>query len=262
MATRNYRGGKLRSKALHGQNDMPVNDAPVEQHEVTRIAPQSALPLLEKYRKTAEQGTNRKALQRHRERTQVWQMWCSGRTPGYIATTTGLYLDTVNKHIAYFRENIEEGLRAVPMLAGAELVLHYQNIYHESIDAWHRSKLPRTRNTRTQRTTTGEDIETQDTTADMTEHRDGDPRFLERAQVALDRIALIQGQVRPGGMNPIQQTQAATEAQVQNRARAIIYLPSNGRDESDGEVLDAIPEEPVDGGRVQAQEPPAGAVPQ
>lgn len=252
MTVRNYRGGKTRRRDQHSQPDIPVPDAPLQHDEVLRVSAKSALPILEQYRKTAQQGTNRKRLHRHRQRVEVWQLWCSGRAPSAIAANLNLDLMTVNKHLAYFRDHLEQGLRAIPMITGAELILHYQNIYHEAMAAWERSKTPQLRSHRdvTSRTTNGPDgTETQDTTVDglRSTNRDGDPRFLERAQVALDRIALIESQIRPGSITPMRAADATTDAAA-SVPRAQLYLPHNGRDEPDGAILDAIPEESHESG--------------
>jgi hypothetical protein len=252
MTERNYRGGKTRRRDDHGQPDIPVSDAPLEQSEVQRVSMKDAVPLLEGYRKTARRGTNRKALERHRQRTEVWLLWCSGKPPAAIARTMNISVALVAQHIGYFRDNLEEGLRAVPVITGAEIVLHYQNIYHESMEAWERSKLPANtsqRNEIRRATVNADGTETQDTTNNSLrqQQRDGDPRFLERAQVALDRIALIQGQVRPGTMSPLHSATATQQTQQNTTPRAQLYLPHNGRDDPDGQVLDHIPPQETNG---------------
>lgn len=235
-----YRGGKTRRRE-HGQPDLPVCDAPLEQCEIASMHGK-AVPILDKYLKTAERGTNRKALARHRQRLEVWQYWTSGRSPSWIAQKMRIYLDTVNKHIRFWRDRLEEGLAAIPVIAGAELILHYQNIYHEAIEAWHRSKEPEQRSSvRTvNRTFTGPDgSESTEETANQLQQvqQVGDPRLLERAQVALDRIAILQGMVRAGGLGrPGEQPQEATGQPIQ---RVQIYLPHNGRDDLDGQIIES-----------------------
>lgn len=255
MAVRRYRGGKLKRPSY--MKDIPVTDAPVEQDEVVRLAG-SAVPLMERYVAKARKGLRGRPRGRdtvnNRNRLLVWQHWCAGYSPAKIAISLNLDAVVVDNHIRYYRDCMEEGLRAIPVVTGAELILHYQNLYHESMDAWRASRLDRQRNslTRRERTTTtpdGPESMTEQNSQLTREGQTGDPRLLERAMAALDRIAVLQGIARPGSLNGNGQPRQVDATEVQAAGahvpRVQLYLPHNGRDDHDGTLADApiLPEQ-------------------
>lgn len=252
MAVNNYRGGmgRVKRRLVHNQPDIPAHDVPVEQEELVQ-AQEKSLPILEKYLKIAEDNLREcnpppRSPRAMIDRQQVWALWSTGISPTRISERLGIPISTVSDHIRHYRNNLEEGLAAIPVISGAELVLHYQNIYHEAIEAWHKSKQNRQRSqlrtvARTRTTSDGPET-TDETNSQMTqEGQTGDPRYLERAQVALDRIAVLQNQIVVGSLNQPRQVENAT----QTMQRAQIYLPHNDRDEPDGEILQNPPGEPL-----------------
>jgi len=262
LAVNRYRGGKLRRPRFVNK-DIPVSDAPLERDEVVRLAG-TAEPIIEQYIEKARQGLNparRTATMRRRdtERLRVWQLWCSGWRPAKIATELNINPVTVDQHIRNFRDSMEQGLAAIPVITGGELILHYQNLYHEAMDAWRDSRRDLQRNSlrRVERTTTSADGDetTNEQNSQITrEAQYGDPRLLERAMMALDRIAVLQGLARPGSLNSAAPRQVDAD-QVQqagaNVPRVTLYLPDNGRDAIDvtpvprpAEVAEAL--QPVD----------------
>lgn len=244
MAPKGYRGGRIKREDAHRQPDVPVQDMPVEHEEIIQ-AQNRAYPIMQKYLKQATTGLQ----SGNHDREQVWALWCTGHGVTAICERLGLGITCVNDHIRRYRDELEQGLAAIPVIAGAELIFHYQNIYHEAIAAWHKSKERRSRNQlRTvERTATGEEgtTTTNETNSQLSqEDQRGDPRFLERAQVALDRIAVLQGMVPTGSLHQARQVQAQ-ETGSQTMQRAQIYLPHNERDEPDGEIIEMPAEEPL-----------------
>lgn len=127
----------------------------------------------------------------------LWELKTQGWSDERIATEIGLGIETVRKRIIRLYSDYRVQLTGAIEAKAAEQVAQYEYIRDEALEAWRKSKKPKNRVSKTTSRKVGPDGEDLgngeifETTSVSQEEREGDPRFLDSAMKAMDKIAQL-----------------------------------------------------------------------
>lgn len=122
----------------------------------------------------------------HERRRRVWEMSVQGFSQGEIARQLGITQSGVSRILRKLLEEEREGFLRQRQLARSVALYRLNNMYREAIEAYERSKAPRT--TRRRRQSVRNNVTVADVTEVVVVEREGDPRHLARAHAAEAQI--------------------------------------------------------------------------
>lgn len=136
----------------------------------------------------------------------AWDLEAMGRTQREIAQELGVTQPAVSKILRRVADQLAVERRTDEEQQRVRVSHRFEFLYREAVRGYERSQHDRT--TRRQRQVTADDGTTASTIVEATVFtRDGDPRFLEQAGRAMERLAELNGWTHEPG-----RTRGATEA--------------------------------------------------